>query len=114
VRVAVVAFLFASLVACRGKSTPPSDAAPAAKAEPIKAEPAKAEDPVFLDLTALRDRACACTDAACTRAVQDDFAGFMEKYMDHTMGTEAQADRVSKLAAELGECVERILSGGAR
>jgi len=118
VRVAVVAFLFASLVACRGKSTPPSDASqpskPAPVAQPIDAakEPAPnpAGDSAIVELEAIRDRACACTDAPCARAVHEEVVAFLERH-GGTDGTEEQAAAVTKLFTEMTECEQKALGG---
>ena len=58
-----------------------------------------------VDLTALRDQACACTDAACADRVQADFDAFLMKHRD-TKGSEEQAVLIGDLAGQMSACLD--------
>jgi hypothetical protein len=58
------------------------------------------------ELGALRDRACACSEAACADEVQAGFDGFREKHKA-TKGSDEDARAIGELAAEMSGCLER-------
>jgi len=68
--------------------------------------------PAVTELTAIRDRACACADAECAHGVQAEFTAFIERHKD-TKGSREQADQVTKLAGELKSCVDKAIGGAA-
>jgi hypothetical protein len=57
------------------------------------------------ELTVLRDRACACTDAECAEKVQADFDVFLEDHKD-TQGSQSDAETIGALAAEMSGCLQ--------
>lgn len=59
----------------------------------------------ILDLTALRDAACACTTAECADDVQTAFDAFLVKYADHR-SSPAESELVGTLAGEMSACLE--------
>ena len=61
--------------------------------------------PAIHEMTALRGRACTCTDAACAADVQAEFDAFLEEHKD-TKGSQSQAEEIGKLAGEMAECLK--------
>lgn len=92
-KLACFAALVASL-ALSGCGGAPAPAAPAAPADPIA------------DLTAVRDDACGCTDAACPTRVRAAFDDFLARYVDYP-GTREQADEIRGIARRIGACLDR-------
>ena len=68
-------------------------------------------DEAVTELEALKKRACECKDADCATKVQEDFTKFIEKHKD-TKGSQSQADKVTKLATDMSECVAKAMTGG--
>jgi|RhiMetdeSRZDD1v2_1073273.scaffolds.fasta_scaffold1611526_2 hypothetical protein len=68
-------------------------------------------DEAVKELEGLKKRACECKDADCATKVQEDFTKFIEKHKD-TKGSQSQADKVTKLATEMSECVAKAMTGG--
>jgi hypothetical protein len=58
----------------------------------------------IVDLTVLRDAACACTTPACADEVQAGFDVFLETYAD-VHGTPEASNRIGELAGEMHACL---------
>ena len=69
--------------------------------------PTISADQALAGAAALRDRACACADAACATKVQGEVETFLVANRDVT-GTEAQTDQIAAIFRELGECLAKV------
>jgi hypothetical protein len=58
------------------------------------------------DLEAIRERGCACADAACATGVRGDLDAWMERYKD-VRSSQQQVDQGAAIARELKACLER-------
>ena len=71
----------------------------------------RGSDAPIEELRVLKQHACACTNADCANAVQQDFEAWAMKYAD-TKGSQAQAEAAHKLAEEISECMVKAMTTG--
>jgi hypothetical protein len=60
------------------------------------------------ELRALDARACACVDAACAAAIQEDFEAWAWKHKD-VKGSQAQADEAGRVAEHIRTCIVSVM-----
>ncbi|HEY4056113.1 MAG TPA: hypothetical protein VGM39_05865 [Kofleriaceae bacterium] len=114
-RVLLVVVLVAGCKAKSGEGAdkPPSahdvgSAAPKPAAEPaIKVAPEKIASAVE-DFDAMRQRMCACKDAACAAKVSDDWRAFTETGVVREV-SDAQLDKMGPIEIELNDCKAKLI-----
>ncbi len=60
------------------------------------------------DMKKIKDKMCACKDAACVAKVSEDMAKLNEKHKD-TKATESQMKEAMKIAGEIAKCSEKAM-----
>jgi hypothetical protein len=60
------------------------------------------------ELRVLETRACACPDAACATAIQEDFEAWARRHAD-TQGSQSQADEAGRIAEHISECMVKVM-----
>lgn len=72
-------------------------------------------DEALSDMESIKSRACACEKdkdpAACTNKVQEDLGKLFEKHKE-TKGSQSQVDKMTKLAQETMECLQKAMGAG--
>jgi hypothetical protein len=66
-----------------------------------------ATNAAIADLTAIRDRACACKDLACTDKVMEDFMALGERHKD-TKGSDRAVEQFKDLFEQMQECIAQV------
>jgi hypothetical protein len=93
--------------ACAKQSENPPETVATAPA-PARAHDAGAAGSVLDELVAVRDRACACTDAACANAAAQALDDWLAAHRDDR-GSSSDAQRATELGNAIGECTSAIL-----
>src|SRR5436190_1698971 len=93
--------------ACAKQNENPPETAATATA-PARAHDAGAAGRVLDELAALRDRACACADAACANAAMQALDDLLAAHRDER-GSTADAQRATELSKDIGTCTSAIL-----